>query len=172
MRIRKIPSCAFCLAVLALGGIASAASLSNGDKQFLVTVAQTDMTEAHQGQMAQNQAGRADVKDLGKTLATDSTHSYEELTDLAAKNSVAIPKGIDATKIHSVQRLVHLKGSRFDVLYTKDEIAAQKRAVAMFKREAERGRDADLKAWASKMLPVVEKHLQLAEQSSKTAGRS
>jgi hypothetical protein len=42
----------------------------------------------------------------------------------------------------------------------------------MFKREAERGRDADLKAWASKMLPIVEKHLQLAEQSSKTAGRS
>lgn len=171
MRIRTIPSCAFCLAVLILGGIASAASLSSADKQFLVTVAQTDMTEAHQGQMAQNQAGRADVKDLGKTLATDSTHSYEELTNLAAKNSVAIPKGIDAAKIHSVQQLAHLKGSRFDVLYTKDEIVAQKRAVAMFKREAERGRDADVKAWASKMLPVVEKHLQLAQQSSKT-GRS
>jgi putative membrane protein len=172
MRIRKVSLCPFCLVALALGGIASAASLSNADKQFLVTVAQTDMTEAHQGQMALNQAGRADVKDLGKTLATDSTHSYEELTDLAAKNSVVIPKGIDAAKIHSVHQLAHLKGNRFDVLYTKDEIAAQKRAVAMFKREAERGRDADLKAWASKMLPVVEKHLQLAQQSSKTAGRS
>jgi putative membrane protein len=172
MRIRMIPLCPFCFAVLALGGISSAASLSNADRQFLVTVAQTDMTEAHQGQMAQNQAGRADVKDLGKTLAADSTHSYEELTNLAAKNGVAIPKGIDAAKVHSVQQLAHLKGNHFDVAYTKDEIAAQKRTVAMFKREAQRGRDADLKAWASKMLPVVEKHLQLAQQSSKTARRS
>jgi putative membrane protein len=158
--------------VLALGGIASAASLSNTDKQFLVSVAQTDTTEAHQGQMAQNQASRADVKDLGKTLAMDSTHSYEELTELAAKNGVAIPKGIDTTKIHSVQQLAHLKGNRFDEIYSKDEIAAQRRTVAMFKREAEHGQDADLKAWASKMLPLVEKHLQLAQQTSKTARRS
>jgi putative membrane protein len=172
MRIGAIPSCAFSFAVLALSGIASAASLSNADKQFLITVAQSDMTEAHEGQMAQNQAGRADVKDLGKTLATDSAHSYEELSSLAAKNSVAIPKGINTAKIHSVQQLAHLKGNRFDVLYTKDEIAAQKRAVAMFKREAEHGRDADVKAWASKMLPVVEKHLQLVEQSSKASRKS
>jgi putative membrane protein len=122
--------------------------------------------------MAQNQAGHDDVKDLGKMVATDCTHSYEELTQLAAKDGVAIPKGINAAKIHSVQQLAHLKGARFDVLYTRDQIAAQKRAITVFKREAEHGHDADLKAWASKMLPVLEKHLQLAEQSSKTAGRS
>jgi putative membrane protein len=172
MRIRTTSPSVFCLAVITLGGSAFAASLSNADKQFVIRVAQTDMTEAHQGQMAQNQAGRAEVKDLGKTLATDCTHSYEELTEVAAKNGVAIPKGINTAKIHTVQQLAHLKGNRFDILYTKDEIAAQKRAVAMFKREAEHGQDADLKAWATKMVPVAEKHLQMAEQSSKTTGRS
>ncbi|HLI86068.1 MAG TPA: DUF4142 domain-containing protein [Bryobacteraceae bacterium] len=171
MQIRIPLPCA-CSAVLVLSGIAAAASLSNADKQFLVTVAQTDMTEAHEGQMAQNQAARADVKDLGKTVAADCAHSYEELTEMAAKNGVAIPKGINAAKIHTVQQLAHLKGARFDALYTRDQIAAQKRAIAVFKREAEHGQDPDLKAWASKMIPILQKHLQMAEQSAKPARRS
>jgi putative membrane protein len=159
-----------CFAVLALCGNAPAASLSNADKQFLITVAQTDLTEAHQGQMAQNQAARDDVKDLGRTLATDCTHSYEEITTMAAKAGVAIPTGLNVNKIRSVQQLAHLKGSRFDVLYTKNEVLAQKKAIAVFRREAAHGRDAGLKAWASKMLPVLEKHRELAQQSSKAAG--
>jgi len=172
MRIRKPLLCVPCLAVLALRGAAPTASLSNADKEFLITVAQTDLTEAHQGQMATNQAARADVKDLGRTLAADCTHSYEELTELAAKAGVALPKSIDGAKNRSVQQLAHLKGNHFDVLYSKHEVVAQKKAIAVFKREAAHGRDADIKAWASKMLPVVEKHLQLAEQSSKAARHS
>jgi putative membrane protein len=171
MRIRKTLPYVYCFAILSLSGIASAASMSNADKQFLVTVAETDMTDAHKGQMAESRAARDDVKDLGKTLSTDCTHSYEELTELAAKAGVAIPKGINVAKIHSVEQLGHVKGARFDTLYTKDQITAQRKTVAIFKREAAHGRDADLKAWASKMLPVVEKHLQLAEQS-RSAGRS
>jgi hypothetical protein len=60
--------------------------------------ARTDMTEAHEGQMAENQASSAGVKDLGKTLVQDHMQSYEELTALAAKTGVSIPKGINNGK--------------------------------------------------------------------------
>jgi putative membrane protein len=161
----------YCFAVFVFSWMASGASLSNTDRQFLITVAQTNLTEAHEGQMAQNQAASDDVKDLGRILATDCTHSYEELTELAAKAGIAIPKGGNVAKTRSVEQLAHLKGNRFDVLYTKGQVVAQKRAIAVFKREVGHGRDGDLKAWASKMLPIIEKHLQLAEQSAKAAGR-
>ncbi len=162
----RIPSIC-CAALLTVTGMAGAATLNNADKQFLVTVARTDMTEAHEGQMAEDQASRPDVKDFGKTLVQDHTQSYEQLTQLAAKTGVSIPKGIDTAKDANLQHLAHLKGSHFDTAFDTEEIASHRRAIALFKREATSAKDPDVKAFASNMIPVLEKHLQLAEQCAK-----
>ena len=105
-----------------LVGIASAASLSPTDKQFMISAAKTDMTEAHEGQMAENQGRSDDVKNLAKTLVQDHTNSYTQLSELAAKEGVSIPKGINASRDPSIRLLVHLTGQRFDQAFTKDEI--------------------------------------------------
>jgi putative membrane protein len=167
MQNRSMPSAACCLALLAAGAAANAASLSNADRQFMIMAAKTDMTEAHEGQMAEEQGNHANVKDFAKTLVQDHTKSYEHLTELAAKTGVFIPKGINAAKDRSVEQLAHLKGERFDRQFTKDEIADHRQAIAAFKREAARGRDADVKAYAAKRIPVLEKHLHLAEECAK-----
>lgn len=164
MQTRSIPSAACCLALLGAAGAAYAASWSNADKQFMIIAAKTDMTEAHEGQLAGNQARRADVKDFAKTLVQDHTESYQHLTELAAKTGVSIPKGIDAAKDRIIEQLVHLKGDRFDRQFALDEIAAHRRAIAAFKREAALGQDAEVKAYATKMIPILEKHLKLAEE--------
>ena len=131
--------------------------------------AKTDMTEANEGQIAESQAGRADVKDLAKTLVQDHTQSYEHLTALAAKTGISIPTGINSGKIPEIQQLVHLKVPRFDRQFDTNEIADHRRAIAAFKREATHGQDADVKAYATSMIPVLEKHLQLAEQCARAA---
>jgi len=161
-----------CVAILAAAGTARAASLSNADKQFLSLAAKTDMTEAHEGQMAEEQATRAEVKAFARTLVQDHTDSYERLTALAGKNGVSIPKGIDSAKDREIERLNHLKGARFDSEFTRDEIADHRRALAVYEREAKHGEDADVRDYAAKMIPILEKHLQLAEQCAKPAGRS
>lgn len=172
MQIRSILSGACCLALFSASGIANAAALSKADRQFLIMVAKTDMTEAHEGQMAEDQAGRTDVKDFGRTLVQDHTQSYEHVTELAAKTGVSIPKGIDVAKDATMQRLAHLKGSRFDTAFDRDEVAAHRRAIAAFKREAANGQDADVKAYANTMIPILEKHLRLAEQCAKAVKSS
>ena len=164
LRTRKIVNGARCLVLLAAAGSAYPASLSNVDKEFLITAARTDLIEAHEGQMAEKQASHADVKDLGKTLVQDHTQSYQQLTALAAKTGVSIPKGIDAAKDRTIAQLAPLKGARFDHQFTAYEIAGEQRAIAVFKREAEHGEDADVKAYAAKIVPVLEKHLQLAQK--------
>lgn len=155
------------LALLAGTTIIHAATLSSTDKQFLITAARTDMIEAHEGQMAEDQAQQADIKDLGKTLVQDHTQSYEELTALAAKTGVSIPTGINTAREATIEQLARLKGNSFDRAFDRDEIAAHKRLVASFKREAEHAKDPDVKAYATKMIPVVEKHLKLAEDCAK-----
>jgi putative membrane protein len=150
-------------------GEGQTANLSRADKQFIDIVATTDMIQAHEGQMAENQAHRADVKDLAKALIQDHTDSYAHLTELAAKSGVSIPTGINAARNREIRQLVLLKGARFDVQFDRDEILDHRRVIAVFKREAAHGQDADVKAYATKMIPILEKHLNLAEQCARQA---
>jgi len=176
MQIRNILSGACGFALLATAGIAYASTasktVSNTDRQFMITAARADMTEAHEGQMAENQATQADVKTFAKTLVDDHTSAYAELSELAAKLNVTIPKGIDVAKNQTIVQLVHAKGARFDSQFARDEVAAHKSAIAVFKREAAHGQDTDVKAYAAKMVPVLEKHLHAAEGLAKPSGRS
>lgn len=159
------------LALLAAAGSASAA-MSGADKQFMIMAARTDMIQAHEGQIAEQQADQADVKDLAKTLVQDHTDAYMHLSVLAAKTGVSIPKGINAAKDRNIEQLAHAKGAGFDRLFTRDEIADHKQALAAFKRESARGTDGDVKAYATSMIPVLEKHLKEAEECAKPAKRS
>ena len=171
MRIRSFLAWAGCL-LLAAPAAVYAASLSNADRQFLMTAARTDMVIAHEGEMAQNQAKRDDVKTFGKTLAQDEADDYAHLSKLATKTGVSIPNGINVAKERTIEQLARLKGSSFDRQFTMDEIQADRQAIAMFKREAAHCRDTDLKDYASKTIPVLEKHLQIAEQCAKSARHS
>jgi putative membrane protein len=172
MQIRAIPSGVCCLALLASASIAFAGSSSNPDKQFLILAAKTDMTEAHEGEIAEAKAWRADVKSLAKTLVQDHTESYEHLTELAAKTGVTIPKGIDTAKDPIVKQLGRLMGASFDYQFAKDEVAANRFAIAAFRREAAHGKDAEVKAYASKMIPILLKDLHLAKECIRPAARS
>jgi len=167
--IRTVLSGGCCLALFAAA--ASAATLSKADKQFMVMAAKTNMIEAHEGQLGENQASQEGVKNLAKELVQDHTASYEELSALAAKTGVSIPRGIDAARNRTIAQLVHEKGAGFDRQFARDEIAAHRNAIAVFKREAEHGHDAAVKAYAAKTIPVLEKHLHLAESLAKPAAR-
>jgi putative membrane protein len=166
MQGRTILAGASCFALLIPLGMA-AASLSKADKQFMMEAARADMIAAHEGQMAADHATQDGVKTLAKTLVQDRTTSYTDLSQLAAKTGTPIPKGINAAKDPAIEQLARLKGSGFDRAFTRDEIAATRENLAMFKREAAHGQDADVKAYASKMVPVLEKDLQAAEQAGK-----
>ena len=169
MSIRTTLSGLTCLAVLCAAPIVWAASMNQADQQFLAMAAKSDMTEAHEGQMAENQAVRTDVRAMAKALVQDHTQSYEELTELATKAGVSIPKGINAGKDPAIRQLVRLKGANFDRQFAREEIAAHRHAIAVFEREAAHGQDPAVKAYASKMVPVLEKHLRLAEDCTKPA---
>jgi putative membrane protein len=156
----------------AAAGSAWSASLSGADKQFVMMAAKTDMTEAHEGQMAEDRANQSEVKELGKALVEDHTQSYEQLTELASKDGVSIPKGINSAKDPTIARLDRLTGAGFDRAFTADEIAAHRHALAVYKRESEHAKDPDVKAYAAKMIPVLEKHLKLAEECARPVKHS
>ena len=139
--------------------------MSKVDAQFMNMAAKANMTEAHLGQMAEAQGRQHGVKDFGSRLSKDHTSAYEELSVLANKTGKTIPKAIGRDK--TIDRLMPLKGNRFDRAFLLDEVQSHKSAIAAFKSEAEHGENADVKAWAKTMIPILEGHLQTAESLAK-----
>lgn len=144
----------------------------NADRQFIERAAVLQMTLAHLGKMAQDQGNKTEVKDLGSKMVQDQTNAYSELCDLAGKQGETVPKGINIRKEPGIERLVSLKGAGFDRQFPREEIVQVERAVALFKRESEHGQNADVKAYAGKVLPQLQDELQKAKDLTKTGKRS
>lgn len=167
MYTRFILSGACCLGLCCVAAFAQTATLSEKDQKFVDFAAQTDMTEAHLGQLAQDQASGQNVKDFAQTLVTDHTDDYRKLSDLGTKIGATVPKGIDAAHNKMIAPFEKLKGAAFDRRYEREMVAGHEKAIAEYKRAASDVQNADLKAYATATLPTLQKHLDAAKDLEK-----
>ncbi|MBV8571240.1 MAG: DUF4142 domain-containing protein [Acidobacteriaceae bacterium] len=141
------------------------------DQDFVNFAAQTDMMEAHLGQLAQQQGATQAVKDFGQTLTTDHTNDYNQLTAVAGKASLSVPKGLDAVHNKMIAPFEKLHGAAFDKRFEHEMVTGHEAAIAVYKRESTEAQNADLKAYATQALPVLQKHLSDAEDLAKNHGK-
>jgi putative membrane protein len=134
------------------------------DEAFVHFAAQTDMTEAHVGQLAQDQASSQAVKDYATMLTTDHTKDYTALTTAAGKAGIDVPKGLDKKHDEMIAPLAKLKGAAFDKRFTHEMVAGHTAAIAAYTHESQNGQNPALKAYATDALPVLEKHENDAKQ--------
>jgi putative membrane protein len=133
--------------------------------------AQTDMTEAHLGQMAADQAAAQDVKDYAQMLVTDHTSDYQQLTALAAKASLTVPTALDAAHNKMITPFEKLKGAAFDSHYTHEMVAGHTEAIVVYTKESTDAQNADVKAYAGATLPTLQKHLDAAKDLAKAPSK-
>jgi putative membrane protein len=137
------------------------------DQQFIDMAAQTDMLEAHLGQMAANQAASQDVKDYAQMLVTDHTSDYQQLTELAAKDNLTVPKGLDAEHNKMIAPFDKLNGKTFDQRYVHEMIEGHTKAIAVYTKESNDAQNSDVKSYAAATLPTLNKHLDGAKDLEK-----
>ena len=142
---------------------AGSPAMKKSDASFLAMAAQADMTIAHIGQDAEDRAANDQIKDFGKTLVKDHTMDYQSLTELAAKTGDSIPKGIDRMNDRTIASVDRYKGRTFDHAFLTSESAEHEKLIQAFKQEAMYGTNPDIKAYAQKALPTIEKHLHDAQ---------
>ena len=169
--MKTVLSIVCCLALCCLPALAQKEHAAKGapmtDQKFVDMAAQTDMMEAHLGQMAADQAASQDVKDYAKMLVADHTGNYQQLTALGEKDSFTVPKGLDAAHDKMIAPFEKLKGAAFDSRYIHEMIAGHTEAIGVFTKEAADAANADLKAYATSTLPALHKHLDGAKDLAK-----
>ncbi len=167
MRLKTIFIGLSCCALSGSLAFAQATAAADNGQKFVDMAAQTDMTEAHLGQLAADQASAQNVKDFAQMLVTDHTNDYTQLTAAATKAGLTVPKGLDAQHDKMIAPFEKLKGAAFDRSFAREMVAGHQKAIAVYKKEGENGQNADIKAYASQALPTLEKHLQAAEDLTK-----
>ncbi len=136
------------------------------DSSFVTKAAVGGLAEVKLGQLAILKASNGDVKSFGQQMADDHGKANVELKDLAAKKGFTLPTDVDAKHQATYDRLSKLSGAEFDRAYMQEMVADHNEDVSEFRREANSGSDADVKAWAAKTLPTLEHHLQMAESTN------
>lgn len=150
----------------------ASAAIGTSERSFMAGAASGGMMEVEAGKLGQERGNSPAVKQFGEMLARDHEQANAELKSLADRKGVELPAQM--TKEHQAQidKLRKAKGADFDRLYIehvgKDE---HKKDIAAFERVIRESNDPEVREFARKTLPVLQKHHQHAQQLN-TAARS
>jgi putative membrane protein len=135
------------------------------DSDFAKAAAEGGFAEVRFGELAEDKASNQSVKDLAERMVTDHTRADSSLQTAALKEDVSIPAKLDAKDLATYTRLADLSGTAFDRAYARDMVRDHETDIALFRQEANDGKDASIKSFAAQTLPTLEDHLKLARQA-------
>lgn len=153
------------LLLLALAPIATAVAASaQHDADFAVKAADGGMAEVATGKLAAQHAQSPDVKAFGRQMVTDHSKANDELKAVAAKNAIDLPSEPSAKNKATAAQLAAMDEAAFDKAYVKLMVKDHEEDVALFKKEAASGNNADVKAFAKETLPTLQHHLDMIKK--------
>jgi putative membrane protein len=140
-------------------GTTTTVKLNQKDVNFIQKAAGGGQQEVENGKLAEKQGQSADVKRIGARMVADHTKVNQELSALATRKGVAFnTKGVKAQNIPT---------AGFDRQYLMLLEQDHKSDIADFEKQAKNGDDRELKAWASKTVPILRQHLAMVEDALK-----
>ena len=149
-------------------GVNSALGVAPRTGDFILQASASDMFEIESSKLAL-QKGDETTKAFAQQMITDHEKTSAELKALLAGGKVQGNPVTALTEDHKeeVDELAKLEGAEFNEEYIDDQVEAHEDAVDLFKRYAEEGENADLKAFAAKHLPALEHHYKMAQDMDK-----
>ncbi len=134
------------------------------DEKFLMNAAEINLEEIALGKLAVQKGRDAEVKTMGQMLIDHHTKAQADLTGLASRKSIAVPMAATEDVQDAIKNMNDKTGLDFDKDYCDRVVRAHKDAISKFENMANNNEsDAEIKSWASGMLPDLRSHLQSAE---------
>lgn len=153
----------------AMGAGASAGATGsvamNAGQDFVDTAAASDQFEIAISKLAEKNAASAKVKTFAAQMVRAHTDSTAALKAAAGEASPAITPAPHTTPTQqaALDSLSSKTGDFFDKAYATAQVDAHQKTLDALKGYAANGSDASLKAFATKMIPVVTAHLNMAK---------
>lgn len=141
----------------ATGGIA----VDEADAKFTTQAAVGGMAEVELGKMALDKSSNAQVKEFATMMVKDHGMANAELMSIAKQKNITLPSTVDDEHKKKMEDLSKKTGADFDKAYVNAMVDGHKSTLKLMEDESNDGKDADLKAFATKTAPIVQSHLEM-----------
>jgi putative membrane protein len=139
----------------ATGGIA----VEEADAKFTTQAAVGGMAEVELGKLALEKSSNPQVKDFATMMVKDHGMANTELMAIAQQKNITLPSTVDDEHKKKMDDLSKKTGADFDKAYVDAMVSGHKSTLKLMEDESRDGKDADLKAFATKTAPIVQSHL-------------
>lgn len=140
------------------------------DSRFIFDAASSNLMEVRLGQLAQSKATNQAVKQFGQQMVTDHTNLQNQLTATISKNGGQFKPGMTDDHQKEIDRLDKLSGTEFDRQYMTSMVQHHQRDVATFQSQSQSARSAEARQIIATGLPVLQRHLTMANQIASQVG--
>ncbi|MGH7969424.1 MAG: DUF4142 domain-containing protein [Limisphaerales bacterium] len=148
--------------------MAQRGQLSDSDYRFIEKAARGGLEEVELGQLAEQKGTDQSVKDFGKRMVTDHTKLNDQLKQLIGQKGAMVPTSMSHHEDSTMGHLENLSGVKFDQTYAKDMVKDHKKDIKEFQNAAKNLQDPELRNWAEHAVPILQEHLNLAQNMETT----
>ncbi|MGN6849455.1 MAG: DUF4142 domain-containing protein [Sphingomicrobium sp.] len=142
--------------------ISSSAAVAAPAPVFLKTAIRGNFSEVTLGRMIENRGSSAQIRRFGAMLVSDHSKGLAQAQQIAARLRLRIPTMLTPEARHEQVVLRNLSGRAFDREVRRYMIRDHRMDIAAFKAQARSG-DRATAGYAAATVPVMEKHLSVAE---------
>jgi putative membrane protein len=136
-------------------------------RQFATQVAEGGLAEVRLSELARQRSRDSQVREFAELMITEHGEAN------AQRKGITLPKELSAAHAATMKSLQSAQGAAFDAAYLAAMREDHIRTIALLQvANGPTFRDAELKVFASRTLPVVEQHFQLIESIEDGATRA
>jgi putative membrane protein len=130
---------------------------------FAVEAASGGLMEVELGKIAQEKATNPRIKDFGAMMVKDHSDANDQLKNLAQQKNITLPADVSDKQRKDIDDLNKKTGKDFDKAYMSMMLDDHKKDIKKFEKAGNDLKDADVKSFAMKTLPTLQKHLDSAK---------
>jgi putative membrane protein len=141
---------------------AKAKAVTDDDKKFLATAAQSDQNEIALSQLAEQKATNPAVKAFAEKMVKEHTQMTASMKPFADSWGLQAPTGPDPDHQKELDKLNGLSGNDFDKEYMDQMVTDHSKALSAFTTEAKDTKDVKFRAAVIKGKTAVAAHKNMA----------
>jgi len=134
---------------------------SSGD--FMTSAAEAGQTEVKLSELALERSKSAKVRKFAQVMLKDHNAANTELVQLAKEVNVELPSSLCMECEAKYNALAKKKGPEFDSVYMQLMVKDHRNILEKFVFQTRSGSNEKVKQWASKKIPSLQQHINMAE---------
>jgi putative membrane protein len=135
------------------------------DEAFALYAASSGLAEIEGAQLVLKSTKRNELRDYAERLVREHQKSLDSLRRIVAPRGLALPSASTGRHADMVTKLGGLSAAdREEAFLTRFGIDAHKEILALFERQAEEGKEAQLKRYAQQTVPILREHMAAAQK--------